>query len=227
MKFLLDTHVLLWASGFPERLSEDARALIEAPGTDPVFSAASLWEVAIKNGLGRADFEVDPRVLHRELLANGYAEPLPPRLRLVESQPEERYVTCVPLVSLKAAAGAFSDPQYVDDEDFTWAAVETGRRLRPGMFVAQVVGRSMEPAIPDGAYCLFAAPVEGTRQGKTVLVQMRGAADPESGERYTVKRYESEKVAEEDSWQHTRITLTPVNPEFEPIVLTGTDQGTL
>ncbi len=74
MKLLLDTHVLLWASGFPEKLSEDARALIEDPGTDPVFSAASLWEVAIKNGLGRADFEVEPRVLHRELLANGYAE---------------------------------------------------------------------------------------------------------------------------------------------------------
>ena len=136
-------------------------------------------------------------------------------------------MTCVPLVSLKAAAGAFSDPQHVDDEDFPWAAVETGRRLRSGMFVAQVVGRSMEPAIPDGAYCLFAAPVEGTRQGKTVLVQMRAEADPESGERYTVKRYESEKAAEEDSWQHTKITLTPVNPEFEPIVLTGTDQGTL
>jgi PIN domain nuclease of toxin-antitoxin system len=74
VKLLLDTHVLLWASGVPEKLSEDARALIEDAGTEPVFSAASLWEIAIKNGLGRADFEVDPRVLHRELLANGYAE---------------------------------------------------------------------------------------------------------------------------------------------------------
>ena len=74
MKLLLDTHVLLWASGFPEKLSEDARGQIDDPGTDPVFSAASLWEVAIKNGLGGTDFDVDPRVLHRELLANGYAE---------------------------------------------------------------------------------------------------------------------------------------------------------
>ena len=47
----------------------------------------------------------------------------------------------------------------------------------------------MAPSIPDGAYGLFAAPVQGTRQGKTVLVQMREAADPESGQRYTVKRY--------------------------------------
>ena len=51
--------------------------------------------------------------------------------------------------------------------------VETARSLRAGMFVAQVVGHSMEPGIPDGAYCLFASPVTGTRQGKTVLVQLR------------------------------------------------------
>ena len=95
------------------------------------------------------------------------------------------------------------------------------------MFVAQVVGKSMEPAIPDGAYCLFAAPVEGTRQGKTVLVQMRDAADPESGQRYTVKRYESEKADNGDSWQHTKIVLKPVNTDFEPIVLTGADEEQL
>ena len=75
------------------------------------------------------------------------------------------------------------DPQHVEDDGFEWVAVETRHRLRPGMFVAQVVGKSMEPVVPDGAYCLFAAPVAGTRQGKTVLVQLRDAADPESGER--------------------------------------------
>ena len=155
------------------------------------------------------------------------SDALPPRLRIVEPQPEDRYVTCVPLVPLKTAAGAFSDPQQIDDDDFAWAAVETERRLRRGMFVAQVVGKSMEPAIPDGAYCVFAAPVEGTTQGKTVLVQMRDAADPESGERYTVKRYESEKAGDGDSWQHTAITLNPVNVDFEPIILTGTDEGQL
>ena len=95
------------------------------------------------------------------------------------------------------------------------------------MFVAQVVGKSMEPIIPDGAYCLFAAPVGGSRQGKTVLVQMRDAADPENRERYTIKRYVSEKAGNGDSWQHTKITLKPVNTDFEPIVLTGTDEGSL
>ena len=152
---------------------------------------------------------------------------LPPRLRIVEPRPSERYRTCVPIVPLKAAAGAFGDPQRIDDDDFAWVAIETTRRLRRGMFVAQVVGKSMEPTIADGAYCLFAAPVGGSRQGKTVLVQMRDAADPESGERYTVKRYESEKAGDGDSWQHTRITLKPVNADFKPIVLTDADEGSL
>ena len=152
---------------------------------------------------------------------------LPPRLRLVAPAPEERYVNCVPLVPLKAAAGAFSDPQQVGDDEFAWVSVETSRRLRPGIFVAQVVGKSMEPVIPDGAYCLFAAPVGGTRQGKTVLVQMRETADPESGERYTVKRYESEKSGDGDSWRHTKITLKPTNPDFEPIVLRVSDDHEL
>ena len=163
----------------------------------------------------------------RGAAADAGSDALPPHLRIVEPQPEERYVTCVPLVPLKAAAGAFSDTQHIADDDFAWAAVDTKRRLRRGMFVAQVVGKSMEPAIPDGGYCLFAAPVAGTRQGKTVLVQMRDAADPESGERYTVKRYESEKAGGEDSWQHTKITLKPVNADFEPIILTGEDEGEL
>ena len=74
MSFLLDTHVLLWAASTPERLPSDIRTLIENRETELVFSAASLWEVAIKNGLGRVDFRVDPRLLHRELLENDYTE---------------------------------------------------------------------------------------------------------------------------------------------------------
>jgi PIN domain nuclease of toxin-antitoxin system len=74
VKLLLDTHLLLWAAGQPEQLSLDARALIENPAHELVFSAASLWEVAIKRGLGRDDFRVDPRLLRRGLLDNGYVE---------------------------------------------------------------------------------------------------------------------------------------------------------
>ena len=150
---------------------------------------------------------------------------LPPTLRLVDPPAEQRYATCLPLVPLEAAAGAFSDVQRVEDDDFDWVTVEAGHRLRRGMFVAQVVGKSMEPAIPDGAYCLFRAPVEGTRHGKIVLVQMRDDTDPESGQRYTVKRYSSEKVADGDSWRHSSISLVPINPDFQPIAMTGTDDA--
>ena len=86
----------------------------------------------------------------------------------------------------------------------------------------------MEPEIPDGAYCLFSSPVEGSRQGRTVLVQLRDGKDPETGERYTVKRYQSEKTMEPDgTWHHSKITLLPNNPAFEPIILTAEDEGTV
>lgn len=74
MKLLLDTHLLLWAATTPEHLSPLARQLIESADNELLFSAASLWEVAIKAGLGRADFQVDARLLRRGLLDNGYAE---------------------------------------------------------------------------------------------------------------------------------------------------------
>jgi PIN domain nuclease of toxin-antitoxin system len=74
MKLLLDTHLLLWAAGEPGRLSKRARTLIDNPDNELLFSAASLWEVAIKRGLGREDFKVDARLLRRGLLDNGYSE---------------------------------------------------------------------------------------------------------------------------------------------------------
>lgn len=74
MKLLLDTHLLLWASGQPKRLPSAARKLIKNPNNELLFSAASLWEVTIKRGLGRHDFQVDPRLLRRGLLDNDYRE---------------------------------------------------------------------------------------------------------------------------------------------------------
>ena len=74
MKLLLDTHLLLWAAGQPERLSPFARTLLDNPDNMLLFSAASLWEIAIKRGLGRDDFRADPRLLRRGLLDNGYDE---------------------------------------------------------------------------------------------------------------------------------------------------------
>lgn len=74
MKLLLDTHILLWAAGQPDRLTEEARALIAAAENELFFSAANLWEILIKRGLGREDFRADARVLQRALLDNGYSE---------------------------------------------------------------------------------------------------------------------------------------------------------
>lgn len=74
MKLLLDTHLLLWAAGDPDRLSATARSLIENPDNELLFSVASIWEVVFKSGLGRNDFQVDPRLLRRGLLDNDYGE---------------------------------------------------------------------------------------------------------------------------------------------------------
>ena len=74
MKLLLDTHILLWAAGQPEQLPAAARSLLDDFQNELVFSAASIWEVAIKRGLGRDDFRVDPRLLRRGLLDNLYQE---------------------------------------------------------------------------------------------------------------------------------------------------------
>lgn len=204
---------------FVERMDQNEEIFVRYMNDVPFQKIVTAWMASeayrrLRSDTVDAPQEATPRAL-------------PPQLRVVDPAPEERYATCVPLVPLKAAAGAFGDPQHVPDEAFEWVAVETRHRLRPGIFVAQVVGKSMGPTIPDGSYCLFRAPVEGTRQGKIVLVQLRDATDAESGERYTVKRYESEKANEGDSWRHTRITLKPLNPVFEAMVFTGADEQQL
>jgi hypothetical protein len=149
-------------------------------------------------------------------------------LPLVQPKPEERYVCCVPFVPLNVAVGNFVDQPSVFDgsNSENWVVVDRGRVLRPGMFVSQVVSRSMEPVIPEHSYCLFAAPVHGSRQGKNVLVKLRDAADPETGERYTIRRYESQKATSGGGiWRHVTVTLQPLNPACTPIVLTVEEES--
>jgi PIN domain nuclease of toxin-antitoxin system len=74
LKFLIDTHLLIWAANEPEKLSGKAVSLMTNPEHELLFSAASIWEIAIKNGLGRDDFKVDARLLRRGLLDNDYTE---------------------------------------------------------------------------------------------------------------------------------------------------------
>ncbi len=74
MKLLLDTHLLIWAADDAQRLPQSLRELMADPANELVFSAASVWEITIKRGLNRSDFQVDARALRRGLIDNGYIE---------------------------------------------------------------------------------------------------------------------------------------------------------
>jgi PIN domain nuclease of toxin-antitoxin system len=74
MRILLDTHILLWALAQPDRLDDETRATIESGATEVLFSAASIWEIAIKAALGRADFPVKPAAIAQAALDTGFVE---------------------------------------------------------------------------------------------------------------------------------------------------------
>lgn len=123
-----------------------------------------------------------------------------------------RFETHLPLYTLRAAAGNLGEEMAVEAED--WVPAPEGMKLDPNLFVAHVVGRSMEPRIPDGSLNLFRLNPVGSRQGKILLIERFGVADDSA--RYTVKRYTSQKRQSGGEWEHTRIRLEPLNPEFEP-----------
>jgi uncharacterized protein len=155
------------------------------------------------------------------------AQPSAKVLPLRRVSPEERAqgVPAVPVVSLKFAAGSFSEPQALEDGASDWVELPEWVRPQPGLFVAQVVGESMNKHIPNGAWCLFRANPQGTRNGKIVVVQHRSISDPETGGSYTIKRYRSEKVVDEDGgWRHERIELAPESDlAFVPVYLIISD----
>jgi SOS-response transcriptional repressor LexA len=124
-----------------------------------------------------------------------------------------KYTTHLPLYTLRAAAGRLGDDMESVEED--WVRAPEGVHAGRDLFVAHVVGRSMEPRIPDGSVNLFRFHPVGSRQGKILLIERRGVLDETA--RYTVKRYRSEKSEDEKTgeWAHERIRLEPLNPEFE------------
>ena len=146
---------------------------------------------------------------------------LPP-LRLLTDAERRSGTPAAPLVSLRFAAGAFGESQTLEDGAEAWVALPDWVAPAPGLFVAQVEGPSMNRRIPAGSWNLFRAAPAGTREGKIVVVQHRDIADPDTGGRYTIKRYRSEKVADDaGGWRHKRIVLQPETdqPGYEPIVL--------
>jgi hypothetical protein len=143
------------------------------------------------------------------------------RAHQIEPRPADKYKTCVPLLDLHAVAGAFVEGEEVEAE--LWYSVPPGRVLRPGMFVAQMVGHAMEPQIPDGAYCLFERQRDARAhalQGRIVLAQHRDIYDPETGGNYTIRRYAQEQRSGASRSRPTQsVRLLPLHPAYAPIVL--------
>ena len=130
----------------------------------------------------------------------------------VEAAEIQPFVTHLPLYSLEAAASRFGEEREVEAEG--WVKAPAKLQLTCDMFVGRVVGRSMEPRIPDGSLCVFRSGVVGSRQGKLVLVERMGATDTTT--RYTIKKYTSlKRHLGEEEWEHAGIRLEPLNKEFE------------
>ncbi len=133
--------------------------------------------------------------------------------REVERLAPAPYRTHLPLYSMKAAAGFVGEEMRPEEED--WVRAPEGMRLDKSLIAVHVVGRSMEPRIPDGSLNIFRLNPVGSRQNKILLIQRKGVFDETAG--CTVKKYTSVKVQTgEDEWRHERIRLEPLNPEFEP-----------
>jgi SOS-response transcriptional repressor LexA len=149
--------------------------------------------------------------------------------RRVEPAHGEHYRTCVPLTSLRAAAGAWS-PEQTSLEDSPdraeeWITWDDHPPFGPQMFVARVHGRSMEPEIPAGSLVLF-RPADGLDpEGRRVLARHSGIVDPETGGQFTVKVFHREQATTPDGGVRlTRIVLKPINQDFQPIVITPAEE---
>jgi hypothetical protein len=129
----------------------------------------------------------------------------------------KKFITHLPLYGLRAAATRFGEGMDAEPQD--WVRAPERLRLTEGMFVAYVVGRSMEPLIPDGSACIFRAPVTGSRKGRFLLIEKFGETDFAS--RYTVKRYARQGGLVESAEREGAIRLEPLNRECEAFDLTS------
>ena len=130
----------------------------------------------------------------------------------------EKFSEYLPVYSVEAVATSFGEEQPV--ELLGWKKIDIGKKLQKDMFLAQVVGKSMEPTIKDGSFCVFRLEKGGSRNGLIVLVASNLVSDPETQQRFTIKRYSSEKEQRDDgTWRHKKIVLSPDNKDFKDIVL--------
>ena len=150
-------------------------------------------------------------------------EPAIPLEILERIEESKKYAEYLPVYSLQAACGLFGKGTDASEEG--WTKID-GLRLNKNMFVAKVNGKSMEPRIPEGSYCIFQANVVGSRNNKIVLVQHNSISDIDTGGQYSIKKYTSKKKESPDeTWEHEEINLLPLNPSYKPIVIPNLEEG--
>lgn len=142
---------------------------------------------------------------------------------------KERFNKYLPVYSLRAACGYFEERGIIPEKEIEgWVDVSnTGVKINNQMLLIHASGNSMFPKIKDGDLCLFelyGANGAGSREGEIVLTQCAGFDDDYECS-YTIKKYHSEKVVNEEGWQHSRIQLLPLNPEYNPIELNPDNEG--
>jgi len=160
------------------------------------LEAEASWTVQLsqRNTISVTDFERTLRRLYREHV----------------SATVQPFRTHLPLYSLEVAAGPFRS-NAAEISAGEWLETPPGLEIDEDMFIATIRGHSMEPRIPDGSLCVFRRSVIGSRNNRLVLVRNAELADEN---RFSVKRYHSEKAAHDDSFVHTHIWLESLNPEF-------------
>jgi len=139
-----------------------------------------------------------------------------------EIEENQKWVTHLPFFEMRAACGYFGNGESVEPSG--WIKVSGMGHLNRNMFVVRASGKSMEPQIHDGDYCVFKANPAGSRVNKTVLVQHRTVFDPENGGAYSIKQYKSKKHYDENGdWTHEDIILQPLNSTYDPIMINETE----
>jgi len=217
------SYYLMETKGLPDEDAEFKRARAEEWCLDVTELSGTKWEyLFVPQNLFYRD--VYKTVEELKLALAGKKEPSLFEKIIAAIEDRFKFTEYLPVYSLEAAAGKFGGGYETVEEG--WIQVNIGRKLSRKMFVAKVVGKSMEPRIPDGSYCVFMADVVGSRQGKIVLVQHHDIVDSETGGTYTVKRYRSEKRYEKDgAWFHEKIILEPLNKNYEEIVIRNCAEG--
>ena len=193
-----------------------------------------VWGIPFFNENANKEFD---DTFNNEVLTYSPAPATTPVLAFVVIQEsdvpvEKRYTQYLPLYSVRAACGSFEDTNTIPEEEAEgWVDVsKAGIKANKNMFLVHAVGESMKPRINDGDLCVFelyGADASGSREDEIVLTKCINN-DDDYGCRFTIKKYHSEKLQNEDgSWEHTKVELQSLNPEFSTIEVSPEEASSL